>query len=104
MAVPQIDVGPVRLLPPQTGAVDDQVDAAIVVDVPEGERLKGGARHGQGYGAAAEVSLPIAIVDVDPPALKRRHQVQVTVVIQVPDDQGASWHDRPRPGRGESRV
>src|SRR5205807_408484 len=101
---PQVDIRPVRLIPPLNGSVDDEVQAAILVDVTESERLKLCARSGELYRASAEITLAIAMVDVDPPALEGRHQVELTVSIEIADDQGPTRHDSSRAAFGERNV
>ena len=76
---------------------------AILVDVTQGERLKLPRRGVEIYRTPREATPPIAVIDVDR-ALKRRDDVQVTVVIEVPDNQRSTWHDPLRPRFRERRV
>jgi len=93
-AVPQIDVRAVGLIAAGKGSVDDKVEVAILVDVAECERVKLPRRRVKIHVAAGEASPAVAVVNVDPPALKRRDQVKVPVVIEIPDDEGPTWHGR----------
>src|SRR6267378_5007647 len=77
---------------------------AILIDVSQGQRLKLLARGGNSHGAPGEASPAISVIDVDPPALKRRDQVQVTVVIEIGDNQGPTRHDRSRARLGKRRM
>src|SRR5439155_323538 len=46
----------------------------------------------------------IAVVNVDPPALEGRDQVEVTVLIEIADNQGPARHGGSRAGLGERSV
>ena len=56
------------------------------------------------HGTAGEAAPPIAVIDVDPPALKRRHQIEVTVVIEIPHDEGTTRHRLSGSNLGKRRV
>src|SRR2546428_9967627 len=89
---------------PLNCAGDDQVRAAILVDVTENERLKIRALRGKVYRTSGEIALAIAMVDVDPPALEGRDQVEVPVVIEIADNQGPTRHGGSRARLGERGV
>src|SRR5437870_2071960 len=75
--VTQIDVGAVRLITARERPVEHDIEMTVVVDVGNGERLKLAARGVKVHGPSDEASSPVAIINIDAPALKRGDHVRM---------------------------
>src|SRR5262245_2771340 len=81
------------------GAVDDQIWMTIVIHVPQGERDTNRVkrpRRDEVRQTSGKASLPLAVVDVQSPAVERGDHVQVTVVIEIPEHEVSAGHGLPQ--------
>src|SRR5215471_12916042 len=80
---------------------------AVVIDVGEGERKIDRverSRWNEVDMSTGKTSVPVAIVDVESPALKGGDNVHVPIVIEIPDDDGPARHGPSRSGSGQRGV
>src|SRR5207253_6116158 len=91
-AISEVDIRTVRLIAPPDVAVYRDIQMAIVVHIADGQRLGCVLRRPERRRAAGEAPAPVAVIDVDSPSLEGGNQVEMTVVIQVSDNQVAPRH------------